>query len=77
MVPLTDAFAQVFRGKTPLAIRRHRRKRLHRGGAGREHIAVGREPVGFLPRLPLLTGRVPGGVGELHFIVSSTSGQAA
>src|SRR6266536_1912162 len=27
MIPRTDAFARVFRRKTPLAIRRHRRKR--------------------------------------------------
>src|SRR6266568_856881 len=54
MIPLIDAFAQVFRRKTPLAIRRHRRKRLHRGGTGREHVAVRCEPVGLLSGLLLV-----------------------
>ena len=47
VIPLADALAQVLSRKTPFAIRRRGRKWLHGGGAGREHVAVGREPVRF------------------------------
>ena len=48
VVPLTYAFAQVLSRKTPLSVRRRWRKRIHGGGAGREHVAVGGEPVRLL-----------------------------
>ena len=66
MVPLTDALAQVLSRKTPLAIRRRGRKRLHGGGAGREHVAVGREPVGLLFRLFLVLLGITV-IEDLHF----------
>src|SRR5437870_5458145 len=34
VIPLADALAQVLRWKTPLPIRRHRRKRFHRRRSG-------------------------------------------
>src|SRR5437588_2033426 len=66
MVPLTDTLAQVLSRKTPLAVRRRWRKWLHGGGAGREHVAVGRKPVRLLFRLLLVLLGITV-IEDLHF----------
>jgi hypothetical protein len=54
VVPLADSVAQVLPRESPLAVRSHRRERLHVRSADRKYVAIGGEPVGLLAGLFLV-----------------------